>query len=210
MEDKLTKIYKVTNKINNFIYVGSTNRELEERLKDHLKPSNLKDNPNSLFYQDINTYGTENFEIDLLDTCFERHRFILEEYWWNKLYEESYLVYDIKRGASHSENTKQRIAKKRITRGNSVYSSDNFKEKISKVSCGENNGMFGKKDEEAVNGRMVVAFYDKDFKEEFKTFPSVKVALNFLGIKAHVGLNEACRNETLYRGYYWKKEWKNC
>ena len=63
----------------------------------------------------------QDFKIELLDTCFERHRFIIEEYWWNKLFEEEYLMYDIKRGNSHSHNTKQRIALKRKLKDKDKY-----------------------------------------------------------------------------------------
>lgn len=208
MSEKEISIYKITNIVNNYVYVGSTSRTLEQRLKAHLKPNNLKDAPNSLFYKDIEKYGRENFKIELLDTCFERHRFIIEEYWWNKLYKEGNCMYDIKRGATHSENTIQRIARLRNQEDKQeIYKTDEFKQKISEATSGENNGMFGKKDEEALNGRIVIAFYDKEHTKIYKTFPSVKVALIWLGIKGHTKLNQCCRTNELYHGYYWSKEW---
>ena len=66
-----------------------------------------------------------------------------------------------------------------------------------------------KKDEEALNGRMVIAYSDIEHKNMKYQFPSVKVAMQFLGIKGHNGLNKACRENFLYHGYYWSKEWIN-
>ena len=208
MTESICTIYKITNKINNFIYVGSTIRTIEERFMEHFRPSEWENNPNSLFYADAEKYGKENFKIEAIDSCFERHRFIIEEYWWNKLYNEKYLMYDIKRGSSHSSNTKQRLSdfRNRDERMG-IYKSEQFKEKISEKTQGELNGMWNKKDEEAVNGRMVIAFEDKEHTKVFQEFVSVKTALNFLGIKGHLGLNKACRTNSKYHGYYWTKEW---
>lgn len=210
IEEKICNIYKITNKINNYVYVGSTSRTLEERFQEHCRPSSSDEshNPNSIFYKDIQKYGPENFTIELLDTCAERHRYIIEEYWWHKLYDEHYLMYEIKMGNSHSMNTKQRISYLRNQEDRvDIYKTDEFKEKISQKTSGELNGLWGKKDDEAINGRIVIAFYDKEHTKKFKEFNSVKMALNYIGIKGHVGLLEACRENKLFHGYYWTKEW---
>lgn len=206
--EKICSIYKITNKVNHYIYVGSTSRSLEQRFQEHCRKSNANKSPNSLFYKDMNTYGPENFEIELLDTCFERHRYILEEYWWKKLYEENYLMYEIKMGNAHSHNTKQRLSEIRnFEYRKEFYHSESFKNKISQKTSGECNGMWGKKDEEAINGRIVIAFYDKEHEKVYRKFNSVKTALQFLNVKGHLGLNKACRTNTEYHGYYWTKEW---
>lgn len=203
-------IYKITNIINDYIYVGSTSKTLDERFKEHCRKSKLDDNPNSLFYKDIRNFGAENFIIELLDTCEERHRYILEEYWWHKLYSEHNLLYEIKMGNAHSMNTKQRLAYAR-NKGNkdNIYKSESFKAKISEKTSGENNGMWGRKDEAAINGRIVVAFLDESHEQIYKEFNSVKTALKFLNIKGHNGLVKACTENILYHGYYWAKEWIN-
>ena len=98
IEENLINIYKITNLKNNYIYVGSTSKSIQERFREHCKPSTWEKSPNSNFYKDIEKYGKESFEVELLDTCFERHRYIIEQYWWNKLFEEEYLMYDITMG----------------------------------------------------------------------------------------------------------------
>lgn len=206
MTEKISSIYKITNLQNNYIYVGSTNQPLKERFRHHCKPSAQTFNPNSKFYQDIQQYGKENFEIELLDTCFERHRFIIEEYWYKKLYKSGALMYEIKMGNSLSENTKQRIARLRNAR-DYKYHTEEFKYHLSQSTSGELNGMYGRKDDKAVNGRMVLAYYDKEHTQIYKSFVSVKTALQFLGLKGHVGLMKACKDNKLYHGFYWVKEW---
>ena len=56
---KICNIYKITNKINNYVYVGSTSRTLEERFQEHCRPSSSDEshNPNSIFYKDIQNRG---------------------------------------------------------------------------------------------------------------------------------------------------------
>ena len=207
--ENLTSIYKIQNKITNYIYVGSTNKTLEERFRQHCKRARELQET-SLFYKDIIHYGAENFTIELLDTCFERHRFIIEEHWYLKLYDEHYLMYDIKQGSKHSANTKQKLAElankpERVA----IYKEQEFKYKMSKKTSGELNGMYGKKGNNAVNGRMVIAYLDKEKSQIFKIFPSVGEALKFLGVKGHTKLNEACKNNIEYYGYYWDKQWIN-
>ena len=56
------KIYKITNKINNKVYIGQTSRPLKKRLWDHITKANrgLK----RKFHLAISELGKENFEIE--------------------------------------------------------------------------------------------------------------------------------------------------
>lgn len=96
-----------------------------------------------------------------------------------------------------------------ITKGsnNGMYGRKHTKEskdKMSKNSIGKTacskNGMYNKKDEFAINGKKVSA-YNEDGSLAY-SFPSKKMALQFLNIKNHKKLNEAIKNKTLYKGYY--------
>lgn len=53
-------IYKITNKINNKIYIGQTVRALEERLSEHKR----KRNP--LISKALKKYGIENFSVEVI------------------------------------------------------------------------------------------------------------------------------------------------
>lgn len=65
MEEKI--IYKVINNITNQIYIGATTKSIEERKQDHfqktLSGSELK------FHSAINTYGTNSFVWEQIDTA---------------------------------------------------------------------------------------------------------------------------------------------
>lgn len=134
-------------------------------------------------------------------------------------------------GIKRSEEWKQRHSywAKNI-RDNSVYRTPEYKEKMSKLTSGENNGMYGKhhteeskqkmsehskgltagekngmygkKGDKAINGKHV-AMYDENH-TYIKTFACKQSALEFLGLKGHIGLDKAIKNDTIYKGYYWK------
>ena len=74
-------IYKITNKINNKVYIGKTIRSLDVRFKEHLRDSAIKD---SKLYRAIRKYGKENFSIELIEeveeeSLSERERFWIKE-----------------------------------------------------------------------------------------------------------------------------------
>lgn len=76
----ISRIYKITNDINNKIYIGKTCLTIEERFKQHLKDakSNYKNRP---LYDAILKYGKEHFKIELIEECnlsVENER---EKYW---------------------------------------------------------------------------------------------------------------------------------
>lgn len=108
-------------------------------------------------------------------------------------------------GKSHSEQAKEKMSfYAKNCRDNSVYRTKEYIEKMSKITKGKNNGMYGKSGENAVNGKKV--FMLDDYGNIVKEFTTIKCALEFLKIKNHVSLNKACKNSTKYRGYYWSKE----
>lgn len=56
-------IYKVTNIKNGMIYIGATEKELEDRKKEHL--SNRTHFLNYKFYEAINQYGEKSFKWEI-------------------------------------------------------------------------------------------------------------------------------------------------
>lgn len=80
-----SKIYKITNLINNKIYIGYTKKSLEERFAMHCH-ANIYHNK-MLIVKAIKKYGKENFKIELLEES-EDDKYIHKErevYWINKL-----------------------------------------------------------------------------------------------------------------------------
>lgn len=75
-------IYKIINDINNKVYIGQTTYTLEERFKQHLF-SARHEAPYKL-YRAMNKYGTEHFQIQLIEECPNSELNIKEAYWIGK------------------------------------------------------------------------------------------------------------------------------
>ncbi len=65
-------VYKITNKINNKCYIGSSIR-VEMRWKQHINPSKEKNNSgyNYPLYKAFRKYGIDNFNFEILKDDFE-------------------------------------------------------------------------------------------------------------------------------------------
>ena len=57
-------IYKITNSINNKIYIGQTARTLNIRWKEHKVASISSDRP---LYKAMRKYGIDNFHIEIIE-----------------------------------------------------------------------------------------------------------------------------------------------
>lgn len=199
------KIYKITNQANGWVYIGSTMKEdVHARLLEHFKSSRQGITSN-LIYEDMRNQSETDFVIEVIDTCEERHRFIIEEWWTKEAFKTFDCVYNKKTGNALDENTKQRIAeaRKNYVQEHPEFYGEEFKRKCARQ--GERNGMFGKSGANAINGRSVYMLNDN--KEVIRVFPSVKEATKFLHTKGHTALGKACRTGEKYKGYYWQKEW---
>ena len=60
-------IYKITNLINNKIYIGKTKKDIETRFKEHLQNA-INDCQYNLS-KAIRKYGIDNFNIEMIDTA---------------------------------------------------------------------------------------------------------------------------------------------
>jgi group I intron endonuclease len=78
------KIYKITNKVNNKVYIGCTVTSLEKRYYEHIYRC-FKTDYKSKLYNSIKKYGEENFEIELIEECeiskiYEIEKNYIEQY----------------------------------------------------------------------------------------------------------------------------------
>ena len=76
-------IYKITNNINNKIYIGKTNRDISIRFQEHIDSSNSINSPsyNSHLHRAFRKYGIENFSIDKIEEVSEELINEREKYW---------------------------------------------------------------------------------------------------------------------------------
>ena len=89
-------IYKVTNNINNKVYIGQTNN-LQRRKNEHF---NCIGDKNKLLYYAIQKYGKENFSFECIEDLCEDYN--EKEKYWIKEY-RSYVGYDDCKGYNVTE-----------------------------------------------------------------------------------------------------------
>lgn len=78
-------VYKITNTVNNKIYVGQTTDSLNTRFNRH-KGYQLNMDYNSKLHRAMKKYGTDKFSIHLIEECKNQEELTKREYYWiNKL-----------------------------------------------------------------------------------------------------------------------------
>ena len=79
-------IYKITNKLNDKVYIGKTLSTIEERWKIHIRDSRKDKIGNRPLYKAIKKYGVENFLIEKIEEC--DYKVLSErEIYWIKFYD---------------------------------------------------------------------------------------------------------------------------
>lgn len=86
------RIYKITNLINNKVYIGQTIKSIKERWWGHCSHRGNKAEMNMRIKKAIREYGKENFIIEELETCQAVDLNEREKYWisYYNSYEEGY------------------------------------------------------------------------------------------------------------------------
>lgn len=76
-------IYKITNDINGKIYIGKTNRSIQERFKEHCKDCTRRNYEKRPLYAAMRKYGVEHFHIEQIEETTvpeEREKYWIEYY----------------------------------------------------------------------------------------------------------------------------------
>ncbi len=60
--------YQIVNLINHKVYIGITEKTIEERFRKHKQLLNKQKHPNYYLQSDWNKYGQENFQLNLIDS----------------------------------------------------------------------------------------------------------------------------------------------
>ena len=124
-------IYKITNSINDKIYIGNTTRSLKERFQEHCRDSRKEKTKHRPLYQDMNKFGIDKFQIELIeennDNPNER-----EIYWIDKLNSRVPNGYNIALGGLGKKMVTKQEEKEIIQlykNGNSILSIKNITKK---------------------------------------------------------------------------------
>ena len=78
-------IYKISNNVNDKVYIGVTTRTIEERFNEH--KSRIEERNSLHLYQAMQKYGRENFKIEKIDTANSLEEMYEKEKYYIKLYD---------------------------------------------------------------------------------------------------------------------------
>lgn len=85
-------IYKITNNINDKVYIGKTNLSLEKRFQEHCRDANKCTEEQRPLYAAMRKYGCNQFHIELVEECDTEIASQREQYWigYYKGYSDGY------------------------------------------------------------------------------------------------------------------------
>lgn len=129
-------IYKITNVVNNKVYIGQTKTSLRKRLLCHISHAKADTKSKKHYFQyAILKYGLCNFRIDILETC-ESNKLNEREIYWISKYKshDSKFGYNCTFGGDGCRSSKQisEITRNKISRANKIkWSTEEYKQKQS-------------------------------------------------------------------------------
>lgn len=212
----MSYIYKITNNINNKIYVGKTNLSIQERFQQHCRDYKKKSTEKRPLYQAMQKYGIEHFYIEKIEECSPELASEKEQYWiaFYKGYEQGYNATrggDGKQLFNHFEIAKELIK-------------NPYPKKVAdKIGCSVDLVYIVAKEykiqiknygQKNVNSKKNVHQYDKITKQYIQTFDSIQKAAEWLknnmiittinsGVRSHISEVARGLRKSAY-GYIWK------
>lgn len=124
-------IYKITNLINNGVYVGQTSRTIMERFSDHIINSNKYVDGKSGYshlYRAMKKYGSENFVIEQIDSADSKEELDEKEKYWILYYRSCNLVcYNIADGGTGGNTWDNHTLEEKLIIGNKISTANSGK-----------------------------------------------------------------------------------
>lgn len=201
-------IYKITNKINNKIYIGKTLKTIEERWKEHCKDYKKDSEEKRPLYSAMKKYGIENFKIEEIEKCNinivnEREKYWIEYYssfknGYNatkggdgKAYADYDLIYSLWKENKNMLEIQNILG----------YSIDTIR-----IALENNNVTERERRERGIQSySKSIAMLDKETEEILNVFSSQEEALRFLNKSSGGHIAQVCKGKrkTAY-GFKWR------
>lgn len=86
-------VYKITNDVNDKMYIGQTINPIEERFRRHIN-SAINNELDTHFARAIRKIGPEHFKIELIDTASSQEELTEKEYYWIHYYDATHKGYN--------------------------------------------------------------------------------------------------------------------
>jgi len=157
MSDRIYSIYKITNQINQKVYIGQTSN-LKGRIAQHFSINS----PCRRLKNSIKKYGRENFKVDVIETCQTIDECNRKEIHWIIFYDSmnSDKGYNLKSGGDNKFHSTETIQKMKNTRSTLIH---HFQGK-----CGESHPRYGKKNSTEHRSRISNSLRGKKLTESHK------------------------------------------
>jgi group I intron endonuclease len=166
-------IYKITNVINNKIYIGQTVHTIQHRFQRHINDA-INCNLNTHFARAIRKYGKESFRIEIIDTTNSSEELTAKERYWIHFYNSINYGYN-ETDAEYKQGGNTYKSK-------SVEEMNIIKDKIRITKIGSLNP----------NATKIIAINLSTGEE--KVFGSQKECALYYGINGHSPVSKRCRN----------------
>lgn len=212
----MSYIYKITNKINQKIYIGKTNSTVEKRWKEHCQDSKKEHCEKRPLYSAMNKYGIENFSIETIEECLPEDSSDREKYWI-----EHYGSFKNGYNATTGGDGKSYIDYELVVKTYNKIQNQTEVAKILNISTDSVRTILKNYDVPIISGAEItkktqskpVVMMNRD-NEQLKVFSSIGEASRFLreekittcaekGVKAHIGQVCNGKRQTAY-GYKWQ------
>lgn len=201
-------IYKITNQVNQKIYIGKTLLSIEERFSQHKRDSQKETEEIRPLYRAMRKYGVENFSIELVEECSNDIVNDRERY-WIEVYQSFHYGYN----ATIGGDGKQYFDYSKIY---SLWQEGLTSAKIKEIlGCSYDTirtalNQYKVPTEERVkrvnmDTALNIAMLDKQTEEILQIFSSLGEAVSFLGVAGKSHISDVCKGKrkTAY-GYKWK------
>ena len=204
----MSYIYKIINDVNNKIYIGKTNRSIEERFKEHCKASERERHEKRPLYSAMNKYGVEHFKIEEIEQCDLNIAEEREKYWI-----EYYGSFKYGYNATLGGDGKAYIDRDLVIK---TYNETQNQVKVAEIlnidrktvhNILKENDIQIKKSQDIAKENLSksVAMLDKNTLEVIRTFSSIKDAEKFLNISYRSHIAKVCNGKRqTFKGYKWK------
>ena len=194
-------IYKITNCINDKIYIGKTYLNPDQRFKQHCNESKKFEKKNRPLYSAMNKYGVENFIVETVeetDSPEEREKY------WIEYFGSFKNGYNATIGGDGRPYLDYNLIYNTYIKINSIPKTAELCQCCSDsvVKVLKNRGLTTQ--DFIKNSSKTVAMLDKNTEEILKIFPSAREASNFLN-KTPQHIRDVClgKRKSAY-GYKWR------
>ncbi len=158
-------IYKITNLINNKVYIGQTTRKLSDRWSKHTYYA--RKNKNHPLYDSINKYGIENFKIEIIDSSAISIENLnkLEEYYIKQFNStDRNFGYNLTYGGQNSKRSTEAC----IKCGNAMRGkkhTEECKKRMSEIKLGIKHGPMSQKQKDQLRLILLEKWKDDEFRK---------------------------------------------